>query len=528
MFASGISDDGSTVVGWYKASESSVATAYKWTGSGFVGLSASVGVESMATACSSDGSVIVGWRNTTSGGRAFKLSSSLTNYNISSGLSSQRTGLPVCSGDGTKLLGGDTYGNGATTTPTIWTAQTPQPYANEAIGYYGATQPVGTYRGGYISLTQEPDTVGAFYDIDGGGRTLLLQSVDEFVNGAVLDISNALANDHVVMVGFGNESDGPDPRPFVYTLAQAYVSYMPPMPQHSSFGELVPLRGRALSICKDALSTTDARVLIVGEGSDAYPSASADQTCKRSFIALYDPSAPTTPADIGNLQLWLEANELQSTLDPSDSNARVRLGSATGVGRDSNNVFYVCGNSPTPDPFSIENFPWYQATELDAWKVSLPAFAEANRYLAGYIARTYPYAYNHQFTYTLNKSGGSSTNGALHTTHDGRFVLAVTTGPGTYELLVKEARTLRRKIANISIGTFGISGVTYDGAFGLIGGDANNDNYINTDDYEILSDSFDLGFGDSGYDERADFDGDEFVGTDDYLILSENFDTQGD
>lgn len=62
----------------------------------------------------------------------------------------------------------------------------------------------------------------------------------------------------------------------------------------------------------------------------------------------------------------------------------------------------------------------------------------------------------------------------------------------------------------------------------LINGDCNGDNYIGTDDYIILNDSFDLSVGDPDFDARADLDYDEYVGTDDYLILSQNFDRTGD
>jgi|GEM_PF-6811117 len=62
----------------------------------------------------------------------------------------------------------------------------------------------------------------------------------------------------------------------------------------------------------------------------------------------------------------------------------------------------------------------------------------------------------------------------------------------------------------------------------LVNGDCNQDNYIGTDDYLILNDSFDLDEDDPQFDPRADLDMDDYVGTDDYLIISRNFDRSGD
>ncbi len=62
----------------------------------------------------------------------------------------------------------------------------------------------------------------------------------------------------------------------------------------------------------------------------------------------------------------------------------------------------------------------------------------------------------------------------------------------------------------------------------ILGGDADDNNIVTTDDYLVLNGSFDKSLGDPGYDDRADFDGDKQVTTDDYLMLSSNFDVSGD
>jgi len=62
----------------------------------------------------------------------------------------------------------------------------------------------------------------------------------------------------------------------------------------------------------------------------------------------------------------------------------------------------------------------------------------------------------------------------------------------------------------------------------LINGDCDGGNFINTDDYLILSGAFDTQSGDAGFVSAADLNLDDIVNTDDYLILSNNFDLVGD
>jgi|GEM_PF-3452476 len=99
-----------------------------------------------------------------------------------------------------------------------------------------------------------------------------------------------------------------------------------------------------------------------------------------------------------------------------------------------------------------------------------------------------------------------------------------TTRTGTFRVAAKGRHWLRE-----------ISGpITITGAGGSVSeplvlpnGDCDGSNAITTDDYLVLSDSFDLGSEDPGYDARADLNGDGFITTDDYLILSANFDLSG-
>lgn len=56
-----------------------------------------------------------------------------------------------------------------------------------------------------------------------------------------------------------------------------------------------------------------------------------------------------------------------------------------------------------------------------------------------------------------------------------------------------------------------------------IPGDANGDGVVNVQDFIILSNSFGLSEGESGYDDRADFVDDNTINVQDFIILSNNF-----
>jgi|GEM_PF-5712912 len=95
---------------------------------------------------------------------------------------------------------------------------------------------------------------------------------------------------------------------------------------------------------------------------------------------------------------------------------------------------------------------------------------------------------------------------------------------GAGKLAVKSSHWLRAATPSTAFTRFGIA----DAEFDLINGDCDGDNYIGSDDYLILSNSFDTVQGSPSYDARADLDGSGDVGTDDYIILNLNFDINGD
>lgn len=96
--------------------------------------------------------------------------------------------------------------------------------------------------------------------------------------------------------------------------------------------------------------------------------------------------------------------------------------------------------------------------------------------------------------------------------------------PGTYDSYTTGERFLRHYSGQVTI----TSSNTLVGSLELVNGDCNDDGYIGTDDYLIISNSFDKAFGDAGFLGLADLTGDQYVNTDDYLILNNNFDRLSD
>lgn len=106
----------------------------------------------------------------------------------------------------------------------------------------------------------------------------------------------------------------------------------------------------------------------------------------------------------------------------------------------------------------------------------------------------------------------------------GNQLLALAPDAGKFFMFVGSPPYLRKKVffdassgSNVGVGTIN-----------LVAGDLTGDNYVGTDDYLVLNDTFDLSTGDPNFAAVADMTGDGYVGTDDYLLLSNNFDTFGD
>ena len=118
----------------------------------------------------------------------------------------------------------------------------------------------------------------------------------------------------------------------------------------------------------------------------------------------------------------------------------------------------------------------------------------------------------------------SSSNGqvfVLTTTLDqnGSYVLN-NVPAGTYDVGIKGAKWLRT-VVHITVPT------TSPVNASLLGGDANDDNSVDTTDFGILVGAYGTSLGGAGYDDRADFNSDLSVDTTDFGILVGNYDGVG-
>jgi len=113
--------------------------------------------------------------------------------------------------------------------------------------------------------------------------------------------------------------------------------------------------------------------------------------------------------------------------------------------------------------------------------------------------------------------GGSAH--VITTDNTGGFSIAGI-APGTYDVWVKNAHTLRNVRRGITI----VAGEVTSVDFGLLReGDANDDNYVNIADFSLLATGFHPRF-----DPRADFNGDGQVNVADFSLLAANFGGRGD
>lgn len=100
----------------------------------------------------------------------------------------------------------------------------------------------------------------------------------------------------------------------------------------------------------------------------------------------------------------------------------------------------------------------------------------------------------------------------------GSFTLSPNVPSGIYDLYAKASHWLRRKVASLSIGNGGASGVL----FSLVNGDIDRDNEVAIGDYSVLSSSF------GSSNPQADLNGDGDVDIGDFGILSARFGSIGD
>lgn len=147
-------------------------------------------------------------------------------------------------------------------------------------------------------------------------------------------------------------------------------------------------------------------------------------------------------------------------------------------------------------------------------------------YLVGHVdwqGRT-PGTAVYQIPITLTlKSGLAETNyPPQNTDANGYFTVTVNMPPGQYQYRVKDPKYLANSgSVNIALGANSKEMGT------LRAGDANDDNLVDSQDFNILKNTFGKTVGDPGYDDRADFNGDQLVDSVDFNLLKTNFGSPG-
>lgn len=229
-----------------------------------------------------------------------------------------------------------------------------------------------------------------------------------------------------------------------------------------------------------------------------------------SYATNLDPGATTFLSrtfvkDMATGKLTLESR--------SDTNAVVE-GIAQGISDRGTFVLFSSGDTV------LTAFP--KNGRLQAYRRKLKNVA--NLVKGRVILDRYGADYNQRLTIeALTSSDGLIETYSVITDEDGDYQF-VTTHNSQLKLRIKGKKWLSRVTSLVNP----VSTVYNMPTMEMPGGDCDNNNVVTTDDYLILSLSFDTSEGDAGYDDRADLDGNKSITTDDYLILSDRFDQEGE
>ncbi|MEL7234734.1 MAG: hypothetical protein AAGK74_09565, partial [Chloroflexota bacterium] len=96
---------------------------------------------------------------------------------------------------------------------------------------------------------------------------------------------------------------------------------------------------------------------------------------------------------------------------------------------------------------------------------------------------------------------------------------------GTYNIAVNAETTLVSMLEGIDLAAGDVTALDFGE---LSEGDANGDNQVTLPDFSILSASYGLREGDTGYIPGADFTGDDYVSLRDFALLIENYGMEGE
>lgn len=127
----------------------------------------------------------------------------------------------------------------------------------------------------------------------------------------------------------------------------------------------------------------------------------------------------------------------------------------------------------------------------------------------------------------LVRNVGSGTNLRTYDVvvkSDGTYEFSTDLAAGSYDLYAKHRATLRKKLANASLGASGLNGAS----FTLINGDVNGDNSINVADFLAFRAAFGSSPASNNWNPNADLNGDRSVAVSDFLILRAGFGKSGD
>lgn len=125
--------------------------------------------------------------------------------------------------------------------------------------------------------------------------------------------------------------------------------------------------------------------------------------------------------------------------------------------------------------------------------------------------------------YSLTNVRGVISAGQTYLTPDGNLEIQLSDPleAGSFSLRIKPQSALTTVLLGDEKGIL-------TGSVNCVNGDCNQDNYIGTDDYLILSRAYTSKLGEARYDARADLSGDEEISMLDYMILVDGFDTLGE
>jgi hypothetical protein len=105
---------------------------------------------------------------------------------------------------------------------------------------------------------------------------------------------------------------------------------------------------------------------------------------------------------------------------------------------------------------------------------------------------------------------------------NGTYSLNTTLPAGSYDVLVRGTTWLTKKVSGVTLAP----STTVNAV--MVNGNANDDDSVDLLDYFVLSDTYNLGLGDAGYNDSADFNGDNSVDLLDYFILSDSYNKESD